>query len=291
MNNKSSISLHPFLGGIDHLIDLAIIEDVGSSDVTTDAIPHPDEKAVGRIVAKEPLVIAGLDVAKRVFEKLDNRISFTTFYTDGDQVPEKQVVAEVNASVRSLLIGERTALNFLQRLSGIATHVRNLLGILGDKPIRLVDTRKTIPGWRILEKYAVKVGGAHNHRMGLFDGVLIKDNHIVAFGGISKAIHHVRNHVSHLMKIEVEVSNLEQLHEAIDAGADIIMLDNMDIDEIKSAVSLTKGRAVVEVSGRIDRQSLARTADAGVDIISMGALTHSAVFVDISMKITPLIPS
>jgi nicotinate-nucleotide pyrophosphorylase (carboxylating) len=287
----SSFRLNPFLGGIDHLIDLAIIEDLGSGDVTTDAIIHPDEKAIGRIVAKEPLVIAGLDVAKRVFEKLDDHISFSSFYTDGDQVPEKQVVAEVNTTMRSLLIGERTALNFLQRLSGIATHVRNLLGILDDKPIRLVDTRKTIPGWRVLEKYAVRVGGAHNHRMGLYDGVLIKDNHIVAFGGISKAIQHVRNHVSHLMKIEIEVSNLEELNEAIDAGADIIMLDNMGIDEIKSAVRLINGRAVVEVSGRIDRQSLALMADAGVDIVSMGALTHSAVFVDISMKISPLIPS
>jgi nicotinate-nucleotide pyrophosphorylase (carboxylating) len=290
MNNITPLGLHPFSGGIDHLIDLAFSEDIGSGDITTDPLPRPAECAVGRIVAKEPLVIAGLDVAKRVFEKLDDHVVFSTVHHDGDQVPAQQVIAEVKSSIRSLLIGERTALNFLQRLSGIATHVRNFIEMIDHKHIRLVDTRKTIPGWRVLEKYAVRVGGAHNHRMGLFDGILIKDNHIVAFGGISKAIHHVRNRVSHLMKIEVEVSTLEELNEALEAGADIIMLDNMNIDEIKSAVRLINSRAVVEVSGRINKNSLPLLVDAGVDIISMGALTHSAVFVDISMKIDHLIP-
>jgi nicotinate-nucleotide pyrophosphorylase (carboxylating) len=160
--------------------------------------------------------------------------------------------------------------------------------MIGDHPIRLTDTRKTIPGWRSLEKYAVRVGGAHNHRMGLYDGVLIKDNHIVAYGGISEAIHCVRNSVSHLMKIEVEVSNLKELEEALEAGADIIMLDNMGIEDIKTAVSLAKGRAIIEVSGRVDKDRLAILANAGVDIISMGALTHSAVSVDISMKMDPM---
>jgi nicotinate-nucleotide pyrophosphorylase (carboxylating) len=287
----SLIRFHHFTGVIDHLIDLALSEDIGSGDVTTDSLLHPDDFAVGRIVAKEPLVIAGLDIAKRVFEKLDDHLSFSSVHADGDEIPSGALIAEVQSSIRSLLIGERTALNFLQRLSGIATHVHSFLAMVGDKPIRLVDTRKTIPGWRVLEKYAVRVGGAHNHRIGLFDGVLIKDNHIVAFGGISKAIHHVRNRVSHLLKIEVEVSNQDELIEALAAGADIIMLDNMGIKEIKSSVALIKGRAVVEVSGRIDKDSLAHLVDSGVDIISIGALTHSAVFVDISMKIDLSRPS
>jgi nicotinate-nucleotide pyrophosphorylase (carboxylating) len=287
MNKMTPVRLHPFLGGIDHLIDLAINEDVGSGDVTTDPLLHPDRIAIAQIIAKQPLVVAGLDVAKRVFEKLDDNLSFSSVHADGEFVTDRQVIAEVKTSIRSLLIGERTALNFLQRLSGIATHVRSLLEIIGDKPVLLVDTRKTIPGWRVLEKYAVRVGGAHNHRMGLFDGVLIKDNHIVAYGGISNAIHQVRNSASHLLKIEVEVSNFEELREALEADADIIMLDNMNIDEIKSAIGLINGRARVEVSGRIDRNSLSLMAEAGVDIVSMGALTHSAVFVDISMKIVP----
>jgi nicotinate-nucleotide pyrophosphorylase (carboxylating) len=273
---------------IDRLIELAFNEDIGSGDVTTESLPHPEDIAVGRIVAKEPLVIAGLNVAKRVFDKLDNAVIFTSYYADGDHIRAQQVIAEVKASIRTLLIGERTALNFLQRLSGIATHVRNFLEIINDKSVRLVDTRKTIPGWRVLEKYAVRVGGAHNHRMGLYDGVLIKDNHIVAFGGITKAIQHVRDRVSHLMKIEVEVSNIEELKEALEAGADIIMLDNMGIDEIHSAVGLAKGKAVIEVSGRVDQERLQILAETGVDIISIGALTHSAVFVDISMKIDHL---
>jgi nicotinate-nucleotide pyrophosphorylase (carboxylating) len=281
-----SFGLHSFSDGLDHLVDLAISEDIGSGDITTESLPRPDQCSVGWIIAKEPLVIAGLDVAKRVFEKLDDTVSFTSNYIDGDHVNAKQIIAEVKTSIRALLTGERTALNFLQRLSGIATHVRNYLKLIGDTPIRLVDTRKTIPGWRVLEKYAVRVGGAYNHRMGLYDGVLIKDNHIVAFGGVSKAIQHVRNRVSHLMRIEVEVSNTEELIEALDAGADIIMLDNMGIDEIKTAVGLINGRAVIEVSGRVDKGNLAILADSGVNIISVGALTHSAVFVDISMKIS-----
>jgi nicotinate-nucleotide pyrophosphorylase (carboxylating) len=291
MNKMTPVRLPFFCGGIDHLIDLAISEDMGSGDVTTDPLPHPDRLAAGRIVAKEPLVIAGLDIAKRVFEKLDKNSSFSSLHTEGSLATSGQVIAEVKGSIRALLIGERTALNFLQRLCGIATHVRRLTDMVGAKPIRLVDTRKTIPGWRVLEKYAVRVGGAHNHRMGLYDGVLIKDNHIAAFGGISNAILRVRNSVSHLMKIEIEVSNFEELNEALEAGADIIMLDNMNIDEIKSAIGLINGRAIVEVSGRISRENLGLIADAGVDIISMGALTHSAVFVDISMKIAPLTPS
>ncbi len=284
MNHPVPYKLNDF-GGIDPLIELALREDIGSGDVTTDPLPFPDKIAMGRIVAKEPLVIAGLDIVRRVFEKFGAPLRFSPCHQDGEMVAANQLIAEVKTSLRALLMGERTALNFLQRLSGIATHVRNIRQIIRNPSLRLTDTRKTIPGWRILEKYAVRVGGGHNHRMGLFDGVLIKDNHIVAYGGISKAIHHIRNHASHLLKIEVEVSNFDQLNEALEAGADIIMLDNMDIDDIKRAVAQIKGRALVEVSGRITPESLGRLSDTGVDIVSMGALTHSAVFVDISMKI------
>ncbi len=188
-----------------------------------------------------------------------------------------------------MLTGERTALNFLQRLSGIATFVRSYVDELANQSVRLVDTRKTAPGWRVLEKYAVRMGGAHNHRMGLYDGVLIKDNHIAACGGIIKAVDRIRANVSHFVKIEVEVSDMSQVKEAMDAGADVIMLDNMNIQKIKEAVVFINGKAVVEVSGGITKKGLKPLADTGVDIISVGALTHSARCVDISMRISPLV--
>ncbi|MCP4106092.1 MAG: carboxylating nicotinate-nucleotide diphosphorylase [Desulfobacteraceae bacterium] len=269
-----------------HLIETALKEDIGPGDITTDNLIAPDAQGKGTIIAKEALVIAGLDIAKQVFETLDSEIIFKPGYKDGDYIEKGETVARVEGRLRSLLIGERTALNFLQRLSGIATHVRSYVKVLENKTVRLVDTRKTTPGWRVLEKYAVRVGGAYNHRMGLFDGVLIKDNHIAAFGGIAKSIECIRNNVSHLVKTEVEVSSLEQVKEAVNAGADVIMLDNMDIPRIKQAVSLIKGKAVVEVSGGITKENLALLADTGVDIISVGALTHSARCVDLSMAIS-----
>jgi len=194
-------------------------------------------------------------------------------------------VLEVRGTLRALLKGERTALNFLQRLSGIATNVRSYVNVLKGKSVRLVDTRKTAPGWRTLEKYAVRTGGAYNHRMGLYDGVLIKDNHIAAFGSIGKTVKMVRENISHLIKIEVEVTDMDEVQQALDAKADIIMLDNMDIPQIKAAVKLINKRAVVEVSGNVTIENLSGLADTGVDIISSGALTHSARSVDLSMRI------
>ncbi len=273
------------MNSIEQLIEIALQEDIGSGDITTDNLVEPDVKGHGKIIAKEQLVIAGLDIARRVFEHLDPKIIYRPLFTDGDKVENGEVVAEVEGKLRGLLVGERTALNFLQRLSGIATYVRSYVDMLGDRDVRLVDTRKTVPGWRKLEKYAVRIGGAYNHRMGLYDGALIKDNHISVCGGIKKAVTNIRNNVSHFMKIEVEVSDLDGVREALDSGVDIIMLDNMDIKQIKEAVEFINGKAIVEVSGGITIDSLNKLADSGVDIISSGALTHHAKSVDLSMRI------
>lgn len=277
------------MNSIQHLIEIALKEDIGPGDITTDNLVGPDLEGKGVITAKEPLVIAGLDVARQVFEHLDNEVIFRAGYKDGDVIKDGGTVAEVEGKLQILLTGERTALNFLQRLSGIATCVRSYVDELANQSVRLVDTRKTAPGWRVLEKYAVRMGGAHNHRMGLYDGVLIKDNHIAACGGIIKAVDRIRANVSHLVKIEVEVSDLSQVKDAMDAGADVIMLDNMNIQKIKEAVAFINGKAVVEVSGGITKKGLKPLADTGVDIISVGALTHSARCVDISMRISPLV--
>ena len=270
---------------IQSLIEAALKEDIGSGDITTDNLVAHDAGGHGVIIAREKAVIAGLDIARRVFEHLDPKIIFRPECKDGDTVLNNGIVLKVEGKLRSLLMGERTALNFLQRLSGIATHVRSYVDRLANKEVHLVDTRKTTPGLRVLEKYAVRVGGAYNHRMGLYDGVLIKDNHIAACGGITKAVKHIRNNISHLIKIEVEVSSLNEVKEAVEAGADVIMLDNMDLDRIKQSIKHIDGRALVEVSGRITIESLNRLADVGVDIISVGALTHSARSVDLSMRI------
>jgi len=269
-----------------HLIEIALKEDIGPGDITTDNLINPQLKGQGIITAKESLVVAGLNVAKQVFQCLDSEVEFRSEYNDGDVVKNGDTLVNVNGRLRALLTGERTALNFLQHLSGISTLVRSYITELSDKNIRLVDTRKTTPGWRVLEKYAVRVGGAYNHRIGLYDGVLIKDNHIAAFGGIKKAIDHIRTQISHLLKIEVEVSNLDQVKEAIEAKADVIMLDNMTIKQIKEATAFIDKRAVVELSGGITKGDLKSLADTGVDIISVGALTHSARCVDISMQIS-----
>lgn len=270
---------------IQSLIETALKEDIGSGDITTDNLVAPDVRGHGLIIAREKAVIAGLDIAYRVFEQLDPEIIFKPECKDGDTLMDGGIVLKVEGKLRSLLMGERTALNFLQHLSGIATHVRSYVDRLANKKVRLVDTRKTTPGLRVLEKYAVRVGGACNHRMGLYDGVLIKDNHIAACGGITKAVKHIRNNVSHLIKIEVEVSGLDEVKEAVGAGADVIMLDNMDFGWIKQSIEYIDKRALVEVSGRITIESLNRLADVGVDIISVGALTHSARSIDLSMRI------
>jgi nicotinate-nucleotide pyrophosphorylase (carboxylating) len=268
-----------------HLIKIALEEDMGSGDITTDNLVDPDLQGKAVIIAKEPFVIAGLDVAGQVFKYLNAGVIFIPVYIDGNFVKQGETIATVKGNLRALLSGERTALNFLQRLSGIATCVRSYVDELKNKRVRLVDTRKTAPGWRVLEKYAVRAGGAHNHRMGLYDGVLIKNNHIACCGGIKKAVDRIRTRVSHLVKIEVEVSTPDQVNDALNAGADVIMLDNMDIEQIKEATAFINGRAVVEVSGNVTRIGLNSLADAGVDIISVGALTHSARCVDMSMRI------
>jgi len=271
--------------GIGRLIDAALAEDIGPGDITTDNLIPSDEKGKGIIIAKEELVVAGVHIAHQVFVHLDDDMVINASVGDGDFLKPGDTVMEVEGRLCSLLTGERTALNFLQRLSGIATHVKSFVDVLEGTNVRLVDTRKTTPGWRVLEKYAVRVGGAFNHRTGLFDGVLIKDNHIKACGGIGNAVAGIREKVSHLVKIEVEVSNRSEVMEAIDSGADVIMLDNMGLEEIKDSVDLIAGRAIVEVSGMVTKESLAPLSETGVDIISAGALTHSAKAVDLSMRI------
>lgn len=269
---------------IDRLIDLSIDEDIGPGDITTRALKLADRMGRARIIAKEPLVVAGMWICSRVFHKIDPAIEFDGKVSEGESINDIPVVmAEVQGRMSSLLCAERIALNFCQRMCGIATHVKKIITESGVEPGLIVDTRKTVPGWRILEKYAVAVAGARNHRMGLYDGVLIKDNHILAAGGIRKAVQAARKNVSHLVKIEVETENLSQVEEALEAGADVILLDNMDYGMIRDAVRIIGKRAAIEVSGNVEPASLRKLAGIGIDFVSMGALTHQAVFVDISM--------
>ena len=271
---------------VDKLIDLAIAEDIGSGDITTDSLVPPDLAGKAVILAKEPLVLAGLETARQVFARFDGQTVFETTKADGDQVETNETFINLEGRLAALLKAERIALNFLQRLSGIATHVRAYVDAMGDSPIRLVDTRKTTPGWRVLEKYAVRMGGGANHRMGLYDGVLIKDNHIAACGGVKPAIERARQDISHLIKIEVEVSSLEEARQAIEAGAEVIMLDNMSLGEIRQAKAMIGQSALVEVSGNVTMDRLKELAETNVDLISIGALTHAARSVDISMRIS-----
>jgi nicotinate-nucleotide pyrophosphorylase (carboxylating) len=267
------------------LIGLALEEDIGPGDVTTNALIEPDRAATGIIFAKEPFILAGLHVAEEVFTNLDPGMSFDTTFQDGDRVENRDEILTVRGNCRAVLTGERTALNFLQRLSGISTLTRQYVDQVTGSKVRLTDTRKTTPGWRRLEKYAVKIGGADNHRFGLYDGVLIKDNHIMACGGIREAVDRIRNDRAHPLQIEVEVSDMNQVREALEKGVDIIMLDNMKPNDIHEAVTLIDGRALVEVSGGVTLETLVEAANTGVDIISIGALTHSARSVDISMRV------
>jgi nicotinate-nucleotide pyrophosphorylase (carboxylating) len=280
--------MHLWTPAVDRLIESALTEDIGHGDITTENLIPPKTQGRGRIVAKEPCVLAGLDLVARVFAALDPGIEVTPAFRDGDRVPAGQVVLTAQGSLLGLLMGERCALNFLQRLSGIATLVRTYADQLEGRATRLVDTRKTTPGWRLLEKYAVTVGGGHNHRTGLYDGVLIKDNHLAVCGGIGPAVEKIRKRISHLVKIEVETTTLTEVHEALDAGVDVIMLDNMDIGQIREAVALIDGRALVEASGNVTIEGLQTLSDAGVDLISVGALTHSARSMDLSMRISSL---
>ncbi|OEU45654.1 MAG: nicotinate-nucleotide diphosphorylase (carboxylating) [Desulfobacterales bacterium S7086C20] len=269
----------------ERLIRLALEEDIGPGDVTTEGLVEPDLEARAVIVAKEPLVLAGLELAQEVFTTLDPATSFVTPFKDGDMVKRGDIVLEASGKLRVFLTGERTALNFFQRLSGIATYTRQFVEKTKGFSVRVTDTRKTTPGWRRLEKYAVKVGGADNHRFGLYDGILIKDNHITACGSISEAVKRARKTKGHLLCIEVEVTNLEEVKEALKNSVDIIMLDNMNLTGINKAVTLIDHRVLVEVSGGVSLESVAQLAATGVDIISIGALTHSARAVDMSMQL------
>lgn len=269
---------------IDDLIMLALKEDLAMGDITTDNTIDAEAVSKARLIAKASGVIAGLDVAERVFKLLDSTVVFKKLIADGQSVKKGDIIAEIKGNTRVLLKGERTALNFLQRLSGIATKTSIFCGKLEGTKAKIVDTRKTTPGLRYLEKYAVRAGGGTNHRFCLSDGVLIKDNHIKAAGGIMNAVKKVRENIPHTVKIEVETENLEMVQEALDAGADIIMLDNMDLDSMKEAVALIAGRALVEASGNVNINTISDVAATGVDIISVGALTHSVEAFDISMR-------
>jgi nicotinate-nucleotide pyrophosphorylase (carboxylating) len=271
--------------GLDDLIKRSLEEDIGYGDITTLSVVPAEQISEGLFIAKAAGVIAGLEVARAVFRQLDPEIIFTRLIKDGDAVQSGETIAKVRGRSRALLTGERTALNFLQRLSGIASQTRQWVEIIKDSQASLLDTRKTTPGLRVLEKYAVAVGGARNHRFGLYDGVMIKDNHIIAAGGIQRAVALARARVPHTLKIEVEVENLDQLQVALTAKADIIMLDNMDPATMKAAVAIVKGRALLEASGGIKAANLLEVAQTGVDFISMGALTHSAFSLDISFDI------
>jgi len=269
---------------IDPLILAALKEDITSEDITTNAVIKAGVRAQVQLIAKETGIIAGLAVYQRVFELLDGSATIETFFSDGDTVRPGDLVGVVKADARTLLSGERTALNYLQRMSGIATHTRKLADYLSGSKTRLLDTRKTTPNMRIFEKYAVTVGGGYNHRYNLSDGILIKDNHINAAGGVKEAIAATKKQAPFVRKIEVEVENLTMLEEALEAGADIIMLDNMAIDTMKAAIKIMAGRALSECSGNVTETRLKELSDIGVDFISCGALTHSSPILDLSMK-------
>lgn len=270
---------------IDRLIDLALEEDIGPGDVTTQALIPPELQGEAHIRAKQALVVAGLPVAARVFHKVDAGVVFESVAQEGQEVAAGAVLARLTGPVAPILTGERVALNFLQRLSGIATFTRQLVALIPGAPAALLDTRKTTPGWRALEKYAVRLGGGRNHRFGLFDGVVIKTNHLRATASITQAVHLARRHAPHTLKVEVEVSDLAQLQEALAAGADIIMLDNMDEAAMLKAVDMNQGRALLEASGGMSPERLPEVAATGVNFISMGKLTHSALAVDIHLRL------
>lgn len=269
---------------MDELILQALREDITSEDITTSAVVRKAVRGQVELLCKEDGVIAGLHVFQRVFELLEDSAKTEMYVEDGDRVKKGDLIAVVTADVRTLLSGERTALNFLQRMSGIATHTRRLADVLEGTGTRLLDTRKTTPNMRIFEKYAVRAGGGQNHRYNLSDGILIKDNHINAAGGVKEAVALAREYAPFVRKIEVEVENLDMLKYAIDAGADIIMLDNMDSETMREAVRIVDGRAQTECSGNITEERLAEIAAIGVDFVSCGALTHSSRILDLSMK-------
>ena len=268
----------------DQLIRMALQEDITSEDVSTNAVMPTATKGTVELIAKEDGVIAGLDIYARVFTILDEKTEIDFHCKDGDEVKKGELMATVTGDIRVLLSGERVALNYLQRMSGIATYTRQVAKLLEGSKVTLLDTRKTTPNCRVFEKYAVRVGGGCNHRYNLSDGVLLKDNHIGAAGSVTKAIQMAKAYAPFVRKIEIEGETLEQVKEAVEAGADIIMLDNMTPEVMKQAVELINGRAQTECSGNITKENIQKIREIGVDFVSSGALTHSAPILDISMK-------
>lgn len=270
--------------GIDDLIKSALIEDISTGDITTISCIPKDKFTSARLIAKEGGIICGMDVFKRVFALVDERITIFSLAPDGTRVEANSIIAKIEGPAWTILSGERVALNLLQRMSGIATRTSEAVESIRDTNAQITDTRKTTPGLRVIEKYAVRTGGGVNHRFSLADGILIKDNHIRAAGGILPAVKAVRESAPHTLKVEVEVDNIKHLEEAIEAGADIIMLDNMSCEEMAQAVKIIDGRALVEASGNMGDRDLRAVAETGVNLISIGALTHSAKALDISLR-------
>ena len=268
----------------DKLIRMALQEDITSEDVSTNAVMRSAVKGTVDLIAKEDGIIAGLDVYARVFQILDEKTEISFNFKDGDAVKKGDLLGIVTGDIRVLLSGERVALNYLQRMSGIATYTKQVSKLLEGSKVTLLDTRKTTPNCRVFEKYAVRIGGGCNHRYNLSDGVLLKDNHIGAAGGVAKAVKMAKEYAPFVRKIEIEVENLDMVREAVEAGADIIMLDNMTPEMMKEAVELIAGRAQTECSGNITKENIAKILETGVDFVSSGALTHSAPILDISMK-------
>ncbi len=269
---------------VDNLILQALREDITSEDITTNSVMPEFKLGEVDLICKQDGVIAGLDVFKRVFELLDSNVTFDMQAKDGDQVTKGQHLGKIIGDIRVLLEGERTALNYLQRMSGIATYTHSIAVLFEGSKTKLLDTRKTTPNMRVFEKYAVKVGGGYNHRYNLSDGILLKDNHIGAAGSVTKAVHMAQEYAPFVRKIEVECENLDMVAEAVEAGADIIMLDNMDKETMKEAIRIIGGRAKTECSGNVTKENVANLIDIGVDYISSGALTHSAPILDLSLK-------
>ena len=269
---------------MDESIRLALKEDITSEDISTNAVYKNDRLAEISLFSKEEGILAGIDVFKRVFELLDSSVEFTEYKKDGDNLLNKDLILKIRANVKTILSAERTALNYLQRMSGIATYTRKMLEALDDKNIKLLDTRKTTPNMRIFEKYSVRVGGGYNHRYNLSDAIMLKDNHIDAAGSITEAIKLARDYSPFIKKIEIEVEDLKGVEEAVKAGADIIMLDNMDIETIKKAIKIINKQAIIECSGNVDITNINRFKRLEIDYISSGAITHSAKILDLSLK-------
>jgi len=274
-----------FLPGLEEIVGRALAEDIGTGDITTQLTVPPEVEARAVMVAKAEGIVAGLPIVAEVYRQLDPRVTVENAAEDGEPIAPGQTICRIHGPARSLLTGERVALNFVQRLSGIATKTDRFVQLATGTQARIVDTRKTTPGLRILEKYAVRIGGGYNHRFGLYDAILIKDNHIQASGGITQAVEAAQSLASHTMSITVECDTLDQVDEAVNAGADVILLDNMSLDELWQAIARIDGRAIVEVSGGVNEETVAGIAQTGVDIISVGALTHSAVALDIGLDL------